>query len=464
MKMRTGRRMISLTLAIVAVVSMLLVNCAPAGEGAPAEEEPVAEPGPKTITAKIGFNAPLSGEAAAWGLPGLYGCEIWAEWNNEAGGFELPDGTRVLVDMIPYDNEYIADKALAGAKKLVLQDKVVLVNHMAGAPLQACVPFYTEHEMIATTQMTDDLAPDNPYVLACGEVYPLHHVPAFTWLLDHSPDIKRFAMTAQNDEIGITGMACLGALAEAAGLDIVYEEMFDPTTTDFAPIASAILAKDPDLISTTSCYPTFVNLLLEQLYLQGYDGHLEGTTLDMYQDIIEKTSVDFIDGYCFDFPDFDDPALTPEQNEFYYEYIERHPGEWSAVSWEYATILDTWQWAAQKANSIEPMPVLEALKSEGKAPHAFGMGFWWGTPMYGSDNMLCPKWPAVCMENGKAVIKEFGDMVGWWYEGNNKEIWIKWHEKYGIMWYQKLGVPKQTAIDEYELLEDREWPPEPYEQ
>ena len=30
-------------------------------------------------TVKIGFLAPLTGEVAAWGLPGLYGCQIWAE-------------------------------------------------------------------------------------------------------------------------------------------------------------------------------------------------------------------------------------------------------------------------------------------------------------------------------------------------------------------------------------------------
>ena len=32
-----------------------------------------------TKTVKIGFLAPLTGEVAAWGLPGLYGSEIWAE-------------------------------------------------------------------------------------------------------------------------------------------------------------------------------------------------------------------------------------------------------------------------------------------------------------------------------------------------------------------------------------------------
>ena len=39
-------------------------------------------------TVKVGFLAPLTGEVAAWGLPGLYGCQIWAEKVNAAGGIK----------------------------------------------------------------------------------------------------------------------------------------------------------------------------------------------------------------------------------------------------------------------------------------------------------------------------------------------------------------------------------------
>ena len=43
-------------------------------------------------TVKVGFLAPLTGEVAAWGLPGLYGCQIWAEQVNAAGGIQVgPD-------------------------------------------------------------------------------------------------------------------------------------------------------------------------------------------------------------------------------------------------------------------------------------------------------------------------------------------------------------------------------------
>ena len=63
---------------------------------------------------RIGFLAPLTGEVAAWGLPGLYGCEIWAERVNAAGGVDI-GGEPHRIEFVAYDDEYLPDKALQGA-------------------------------------------------------------------------------------------------------------------------------------------------------------------------------------------------------------------------------------------------------------------------------------------------------------------------------------------------------------
>ena len=58
---------------------------------------------------KIGFLAPLTGEVAGWGLPGLYGCEIWGEWINNAGGMKI-GGDRYMVEFVSYDKPLLAPK------------------------------------------------------------------------------------------------------------------------------------------------------------------------------------------------------------------------------------------------------------------------------------------------------------------------------------------------------------------
>ena len=56
-----------------------------------------------------------------------------------------------------------------------------------------------------------------------------------------------------------------------------------------------------------------------------------------------------MEGFIFQFPDFDDPMLNDPQvnfekpNEFYAEFCRRFPGTWSAVSWEYASTLELWK-------------------------------------------------------------------------------------------------------------------------
>lgn len=466
MKRKNLRKLITVVslVASLAIVVPLISSClpgqapapaapAPAAPEAPAPEAPAPEaPAPKVITAKIGFNGPLTGPVAGWALPGLYGSEMWVERINEEGGILLSDGTRVMLEMVAYDNEYIPDKARAGAMKLVLEDEVVFVQMLGGDTTPASVPFYTANNIMSTTLLAGDLTPETPYLFAPIEVGPMFYFASFDWIGRTYPELRTVAMSAQTDAYGVSTMAAGQAAAEAAGLEVVYDDLFDIATTDFAPVVSAMMATDPDILSFLGSYPDFVNLLVEQAYLQGYEGMLAPFTLDMYDAIIDKTSVEFMEGTVWQFPDYDDPMLTPEQNAFYYEYSDKYPGTWTAVSWEYMEILNVWKYGVEQAGSIDSMEVIKALKASPTAPNAFGEGTWWGRPFFGVDNALMGKWPISQMRDGKSTIVELWDMLDYWEM--NKEVIIKWFEEYNLMWYQRMGIPKETAIEQYGLFEE----------
>ncbi len=57
--------------------------------------------GSKTL--KIGFLAPLTGDVAAWGKPGLDCCLIWADWSNAAGVLKI-GGDSYQVEFVGYYN------------------------------------------------------------------------------------------------------------------------------------------------------------------------------------------------------------------------------------------------------------------------------------------------------------------------------------------------------------------------
>ncbi|MDH3658906.1 MAG: ABC transporter substrate-binding protein, partial [Alphaproteobacteria bacterium] len=273
------------------------------------------------------------------------------------------------------------------------------------------------------------------------EVHPIYNVTGVEWLAENKPDLKTAVICAQEDSLGRPSVATYLAAFEAAGIEVIDQVFFDLSTTDFAPVMTAMLANNPDIVCLDTAYADYVHPLCEQAFQQGFKGQMISCTADFYEQIIEKTSKEFMEGFIFQFPDFDDPALNNPRitfknpNAFYEEYAKRWPGEWGAVSWEYASILDLWKAGAEKAGSVEPTDVLAAMKEGGTGLHAFGEAKWWGKELFGIDNALVGDWPVVVIEDGKAVIKGFKSIPAWWEQ--HSAIMIKHFEAMGEMHYQR---------------------------
>jgi branched-chain amino acid transport system substrate-binding protein len=390
---------------------------------------------------KIGFLAPLTGPVSAWGKPGLDGCQIWAEWVNAAGGVKLSDGD-YMIEFVGYDEEYDPAKARTGATKLVREDGVKFVMMLGGDPWPGAQPVADKTGMLFSTLLPSDLGPDTTTLLAPAEVHPIYNVTGVEWLAENKPDLKTAVMCAQDDALGLPSVATYLAAFEAAGIEMQSEPLlFDPATTDFAPVVTKLLSGNPQIVCLDTCYSDYVHPIAEQLFQQGYKGQIISCTADFYEQMIEKTSAEFMEGFIFQFPDFDDPALNADfinfkdPNGFYAEYNKRHPGEWGAVSWEYASIMDLWKAAAEQAGSAEPADVLEAMKAGGKGKHIFGDAEWWGKDLFGIDNALVGNWPVVVIEGGKARIKGFKSIPDWY--ARHGDLLKKHMAAYGQMWDQR---------------------------
>ena len=389
---------------------------------------------------KIGFLAPLTGAVAAWGKPGLDGCEIWAERVNAAGGIKLSDGG-YMVEFVAYDNEYDPAKARTGATKLIREDGVSFIMMLGGDTWPGVQPVADKTGMLFSTLLPSDLGPDTTTLIAPAEVHPIYNVTGVEWLAENKPELKTAVMCAQDDALGLPSVATYLAAFEAAGIEMLEEPLlFDPATTDFAPVVTKLIAGNPDIVCLDTCYSDYVHPIAEQLFQQGFKGQIISCTADFYDQMIEKTSPEFLEGMIFQFPDFDDPALNADNinfddpNGFYAEFNKRFPGQWGAVSWEYASIMDLWKAAAEKAGSAEPDAVIAAMK-DGKGKHAFGDAQWWGTELFGIDNALVGDWPVVAIEGGKATIKEFRNIPSWY--DKHGDLLIKHMKAYDQMWDQR---------------------------
>ncbi|HJL51771.1 MAG TPA: ABC transporter substrate-binding protein [Arenicellales bacterium] len=392
----------------------------------------IAYGGSKTI--KLGMNIPLTGDYAPWGLPGLYGCEIVAQRLNASGGVEI-GGQNYMIEMAAYDHGYDTEKAVQGFKKLVFEDDVKMVMMLGGSTVASVLPLSNRKKMLTTTLLPSDITPDSNYLVATCESHPLYNVTGVEWLAANFPNAKTAAIVTNNDaEYGLQSAATYKAAFEVEGIDVIDVNLHGFDVTDFAPIVSSVLAKKPDIFCMATSF--YVTPLMEQLYHQGFKGKIISCTLDYYDEIIAKTSKEFVDGTIYQFPDFDDPKLTedginfPDPGGFDTSFRKDHPNDWSAVAWEYPAILLDWVDAAKAAGSIEPSDVVSTMLSN-KNPHfVFGEGRWWGSQLWGLDNAVVGRWPVVTIVDGKARIQEYRSVSAWL--DKNKDVLIKHMKALGL--------------------------------
>jgi branched-chain amino acid transport system substrate-binding protein len=387
-------------------------------------------------TVKIGYNAPLSGPAAAWGLPGLEGVSIWLDKVNGAGGVKAGDKT-YKVEIVKFDNEGVGSKALLGARKLVLEDGVVAMLMLGGAPSAVVQPFLTKHKIMTFVLIASDVSPDRPYLMDVTDNFPVYHLLHPEYMAKAHPEAKTAAIIAQEEEIGLASIYWSEAGFEAAGIEVVYSKPFSVDTTDFAPIITAVVAKKPDIISMGASWPEFQALIAEQAYTQGWRGIITSACWD-FKAILAKVPTEFMEGAVSGFPDFDDPKLTKEHHEFWNEWQKKYPTHgFSEIVWEYKAALDVWKHGVELAGSVESEAVFKALKAAKTVPHSFGPGVWWGKEAFGLDNLLVPTWPITEIQNGKPAIVARINLVDWLERGNNRSILFETLKKHGVKTYEE---------------------------
>ncbi len=390
---------------------------------------------------KIGVLAPLTGPASGWGRPGYEGSRIWADRLNAEGGLRLGD-QRLRVEVVAYDDRYDPSCAVRGAKHLVLEEGVKILLMLGGDTVPAISDFLTRSRMLATTLLPSDLSPDTPYLIAPCEVHPIYVVTGVDWLAENRPGLRRVALCAQRDALGLPSLATYRAAFESAGMPIVKELLYTGAPSDPDAMVDALLSADPDILCWDTAYESVVHALTEAAWRKGFKGQILSCTCDNYPALIERTSREFMEGFVFQFPDFDDPKLEdarvdfPRPAEFYAEFNRRFPGEWSAVSWQYCAILEMWRKAVERIQTVEPTVVLSAMKMGGVSRNVFGEARWWGRDLFGVDQALVGSWPVVRIEQGRARIVEFRSILGWW--DKHGDLLLRHMRACGQMWDQRL--------------------------
>ncbi len=237
-------------LAATAVVTALagLASSAAAQSGAPI---------------KIGFSMAMTGGLAANGKSALLAQKIWEEDVNAKGGL-----LGRPVRLVYYDDQSNPSTVPGIYTKLIDVDKVdLVVGPYATAQVAPAMPVViSKNKMfigLFALAVNDEFKYPNYFAMIPMGPDPK---PAFTKgffdaAMAQNPKPQTVAIVAADQEFSRNSSDGARDNAKAAGLKVVYDRTYPPSTTDFAPIVRAIAATNPDLVVICSYPPDSVGMV-----------------------------------------------------------------------------------------------------------------------------------------------------------------------------------------------------------
>jgi branched-chain amino acid transport system substrate-binding protein len=213
---------------------------------------------------KIGFSMAMTGGLGGNGKSALLAQKIWEEEVNAKGGL-----LGRPVKLIYYDDKSTPSEVPAIYTKLLDIDKVDLViGGYATAMLAPAMPIVMQKNkvfigLLGLAVNSEFNYPNYFAMIPSGPVpKPAFTKGFFAAAMAQNPKPKTVAIVAADQEFSRNASDGARENAKAAGLEIVYDKTYPPSTTDFGPIVRAIQATNADLVVICSYPPDSIGMVL----------------------------------------------------------------------------------------------------------------------------------------------------------------------------------------------------------
>lgn len=305
--------------------------------------------------AKIGFNVPLTGFAAADGKSALNGAELAVEQANEAGGI---DGKQIK--LVVYDDQASSTEAVTVATKMIEQDGVkVGVSGSYSAATRAAAQVFQAAGIpyVSAYGIHPDITRTGDYIFRStimGEVQGR----AGAKLIGDILGKKRVVMITMNNDFGQALAKGFKDVADQFGIEIVGEYEYGLKDRQFGAIVAQVKANDPEAIYASGYYFT-AGPLVTQLRAAGVDATIvgqEGYDGQSFIDIAGKAAEGVIITTSLD-RDSEDPNVQKFLKEF--EEKAGYPADMVAASTHTAVnvVID----AMRRAGTEDPAAIRDAI-------------------------------------------------------------------------------------------------------
>ncbi len=200
---------------------------------------------------KIGFQAPLTGWAAADGQSALRGAQLAVAFLNEDGGINGEE-----IKLVYYDDRVEAKESVLVARKLIESDGVTgVVSGSYSTPTRAAAPIYDRSGIpyISTIGTHPEIPLDRKYVFQTAVVSQIHGRVGAK-VASENLNAKTAVMLNMDNDFGLALSEGFREKSPEFGIKILNEHNYPLGEKDFRSLLGRIKEDSPDVLWATGYY------------------------------------------------------------------------------------------------------------------------------------------------------------------------------------------------------------------
>ena len=364
---------------------------------------------PKTI--RIGFLTGLTGFASDSERVHLQGGELARDWINEKGGITIK-GEKYMIELVPGDHKCTADGAVAGATKLVYDEKV---KYIAGTIMPftvAAVTTVTEpagviRSLIYNCGTPQEFSANTPYTFLSQNATIGAIISGMKFLKENRPDVKTIAVFIPDDGAIPYLKPHVEKWAKANGMELKGDIVGWPLdTVDFTPFALKAIKIDADAVGMANGWPAMIGGVLKALRENGYEKPVIGFHYSQAPDVLEIAGPEASDNYFIHGMNLDDPDMTDTIKMIKEKAKAKYGHERITFLIEGFDSVYVLAQAIQEAQSLKPKDIKKAWENMDVIDTAYGQARMGGKETYGLRHAVVGPRPIEGLEKGQ--VKTFG--------------------------------------------------------
>jgi branched-chain amino acid transport system substrate-binding protein len=246
---------------------------------------------------KVGFSMGMTGANGPNGKQLIIALEIWRDDVNAKGGL-----LGRPVELVYYDDQTSPANEPSIYTKLIDVDKVdLLIGPYGTNQIAAALPVVAAHKQTTIGMLGLAANAQAHYknyfsMLSYGQD-PAHEFSRGFFEMAKSKNMKTVAILGADAEFGKTSTDGARDNAKAAGLKIVYDQLYPPSMTDLTAITRAIKATNPDVVFVAAYPPDSVSFVRAANEVGLQPSMMGGTMIGLLATPLKRQMGPLMNGY-----------------------------------------------------------------------------------------------------------------------------------------------------------------------